>query len=278
MHVVVDIGQGRVDTTVRGGNDAVDDNQLFHGNDRVDTLALDLANSYHLFTAGYGLHTITHGHLSSSNKWQGGKSTSTGRQDMIHGHLEVTTRFSRDLGKGGLFFVAAVGKVSHIRVHLFALGIDRQHTITHLHIRHSFGFPVFNGDHLGAHEARGCGGTGRGSCEADDAKCHVHTCQQTTALTGREAGDGSGGDTSSSGDGLSESGLEGRGSGCGESDTYNVLRARDGTPTRTKKKDMRGKRKVLKEGLGKGEGNEEGIGNEEGGREGKSRDIGDETG
>ena len=139
MEVVVPIGQGGVDATIRGGDDAVDHNQLFHGDDCVDTLALDLANRHHLLPTLHGLHAVAHDHHTSHDERQGGQGTSTGRKVVVHGHLEVATRRGSDLRKSGALIVAAVRDIHHIGEDLFALGVDGQHTVTHLHIRQGLG-------------------------------------------------------------------------------------------------------------------------------------------
>ena len=153
MEVVVPVGQGWIDAPERGGDDAVDHNQLFQGNDRVDTLAFDFVDRHHLLTSIHCLHAVAHSHLVSSDERQGGQSTRTGGQHVIHGHLEVATRLSSDLRKRGVLFVAAVGKVRHLGQDLFALGIDRQHAVTHLHICQCLGVTVLDRYRLRAQEA-----------------------------------------------------------------------------------------------------------------------------
>ena len=111
MEIVVDVGQGGVNTTVRGSDNAIDYNQFFHGNDCVNTLALDLVDRYHLFTTRYGLYTITYGYLARYDHGESldNSSTGTSRKDVVGGHLEITSRFRGDDGEGGTVVVLAVG-------------------------------------------------------------------------------------------------------------------------------------------------------------------------
>ena len=159
MEVVVNVGQGRVDTTERGGNDAVDHNQFFHGNDRVDTLALDFADRHHLLKTIDCLYTITHGNIGSSNIWEGRRgSTGTSRKQMIRGHREITSRFRGDGGEHRAVFVAAIRLVHHWGIDLLSLGIDRQNVITHLHLSHGLELAGCEMNHIciQGSRSRGC--------------------------------------------------------------------------------------------------------------------------
>ena len=189
MHIVVDVGQGRVDTPERGGNNAVDHNQLFHGDDRVDTLALDLADRHDLFTTIHGLHTITHSHGRSGNHWQRDRaSTGTGRQDMVEGHLDITTVLRGEESKGSSLLIGTVGKVYHIGEHLFTLVVDGQHTVTHLDLRDCLGETRFHGHLFGPSEA-GAANAGGGGGGGGDGEGLVDCEQLSTGTSGGAQGD-----------------------------------------------------------------------------------------
>ena len=71
MEVVVDVGQGGVDTAERCSNDAVDDKVFLVGHNGVDALALHGHHVHDFLGTIYGHDTVTHGHGISTTDRHG---------------------------------------------------------------------------------------------------------------------------------------------------------------------------------------------------------------